>query len=207
MNIEPESRVQFVTYDKQPSIRVVEAVAALEGVEQEELPPLQETVDVDALDTVYSTETEAPLSTSVLYNGYQILIRSTGTIWLQKITASRPERTPSPRSTLVLAPTGSTADTTTCRDLSVTAHHEHAPLLRVLLSTGDDRTHSCETADAHHPSRIDIISCVDDFTVETPSTDVRGPLKRRFISNRSLGSLISARSEFESANDYRYSAL
>lgn len=68
------------TYDSQPSIRVVDAVAWAKGVEPVELQPLSHVVDPAALDTVL----ECPeLTASSPYEGYAVEITGDGDITLE----------------------------------------------------------------------------------------------------------------------------
>lgn len=61
-----------------PSTNVVLSVAALEGVRPTHLPPLAETVDPDALDSVFSRSTDAAGTVSFRYAGYDVTAHAEG---------------------------------------------------------------------------------------------------------------------------------
>lgn len=67
--------------DDFPLEAVLSAVAEREGVEREDLPPLQDSVDVDSLEHVLNELTdEVPGEVSFEYCGYTVSIRADGTI-------------------------------------------------------------------------------------------------------------------------------
>lgn len=58
------------------STAVIEAIARLTGEEPTQMPPVQTTVDLDALDTLTRSETSDGVLISFVYEGYDITIRS-----------------------------------------------------------------------------------------------------------------------------------
>lgn len=70
-----------------PSIRIVEQVADVKGVSINELAPLYETVDTDALDLLFRVESDRETEVGhvqLLYEGYTITVSSTGNIEFAK---------------------------------------------------------------------------------------------------------------------------
>lgn len=66
-----------------PSVRIAEQIADVKGVSTDELDPLYETVDTDALDLLFRTasDREAEIGhVQFLYEGYTITVSSTGNI-------------------------------------------------------------------------------------------------------------------------------
>lgn len=58
-------------------------VAEEEGVDEIDLPPLQGTVDVDALETLVSAADYDSLTVTFRYCGYQVSVRSDGDVTVE----------------------------------------------------------------------------------------------------------------------------
>lgn len=90
------SRVETRQTSAAPSIAVVEAVAAREGVDPVELDrPLNDVLDPDALDRLvrsYDAQPGAsPFEVSFTYYGYSVTVSSSGTV---RVDGSDTTRTP-----------------------------------------------------------------------------------------------------------------
>lgn len=72
--------------------KIINAVAEREGVDPDELPPLYETIDMDALNTIFDPETERPFPARVdfVYNGYEVIVYSDDTVMLTPISEQSP---------------------------------------------------------------------------------------------------------------------
>jgi hypothetical protein len=85
-----ESGIYRTTYDQGrvgPTVRVLEAVAAIRNTEPTELAPLDEYVEPDALDTVFEpTRAKAGThgSLSFAYEGLHVVVHSDGEIELRE---------------------------------------------------------------------------------------------------------------------------
>lgn len=63
-----------------PSARVIESVAEAAGVPPEDLsPPLYETIDPDALDSLV-TSTSTDVAVSFEFNGYDVEVNANGSV-------------------------------------------------------------------------------------------------------------------------------
>lgn len=75
LDVQPDGR--------SPAEAVVEAISNLEGVEPTDLPPIYESVDVDALDRVVEHRRDHPSSTvgvCFTYYGWNVFLRGDGRI-------------------------------------------------------------------------------------------------------------------------------
>jgi hypothetical protein len=70
--------------DKSPVFAVLNAVAAKEGVSVVNLPPINKSVDPDALETLV-TETKSSVRIEFQYLEYQVTITATGDIEIDEI--------------------------------------------------------------------------------------------------------------------------
>lgn len=68
---------------ERPSVAIVEAVAVATNRRPTELPPLQRTVDLDAVDALLTDGTGALLHISFRYEEMDITVRADGTIEVQ----------------------------------------------------------------------------------------------------------------------------
>lgn len=66
-----------------PAARVTTAVANLEDTDPQELPRLDETIDPDALNRLFRTETPTS-SVTFMYHGYEILVHGDRRITILK---------------------------------------------------------------------------------------------------------------------------
>ncbi|WP_126662714.1 HalOD1 output domain-containing protein [Haloterrigena salifodinae] len=68
----------------QPSLAIIERVAALDGTDPLSLPPLYDAVDPDALDSLFqSSSTDGPQTTGAVqftYYGYDVRVDADGDI-------------------------------------------------------------------------------------------------------------------------------
>jgi hypothetical protein len=73
------TRKQFDWDETPPSAAVTEYISAMTGREQTDFPPLYETVDPEALDSlVGASARSSPVSVSFEYVGHSITVRSDG---------------------------------------------------------------------------------------------------------------------------------
>ena len=67
-------------FEVSPTVAVLEAVAAVEGIQPWDLkPPLYDSLDSDALDSLLSTDS-VQLRLEFDYNGHTVVIESGGTV-------------------------------------------------------------------------------------------------------------------------------
>lgn len=66
--------------ERPPSVAVIEAVAAVTGNEPTNLPLLHESVNTDALESIFRPGVEEDVRLSFRYNGFDITVRSDGTV-------------------------------------------------------------------------------------------------------------------------------
>jgi hypothetical protein len=66
-----------------PSASIVETVATRKGVETTDLPPLQETIDHEILETLLQSSDDAQQYVWFQYYGYEIPVRADGSIRLE----------------------------------------------------------------------------------------------------------------------------
>lgn len=65
-----------------PSVAVIEAVAATTGLEPTEMPPLQRTVDVEALDDLLRSRPDSSVRLSFEYAGMRVTVVGDGGVEL-----------------------------------------------------------------------------------------------------------------------------
>lgn len=66
-----------------PAVSIVEAVAARDGVETTDLPPLQDAIDHEILETLLAAADDEPQQhVRFQYHGYEVTVRSDGAIRL-----------------------------------------------------------------------------------------------------------------------------
>lgn len=75
---------RFVAPKHPPSTAIVEAVLELEGKEPEEVTPLYDVLDPDALDSLFDERGErgASLCVSFVYEGYSVQVHDDGRVRL-----------------------------------------------------------------------------------------------------------------------------
>lgn len=85
---DPENLVYRARYERghdTPSLAVVEAIAAIEGVDPTEVDPLGRTIDMDALDAIVQPPVDdADVQVSFLVHGYQVTVSSDGRLDLRR---------------------------------------------------------------------------------------------------------------------------
>lgn len=77
------------TESDQPSLTIVEAVAAATDREMTDLPPLYDTIDADALDTLVNGESSS-VAVSFQYADTEVTVGGNGSIEIQ-VGGDRPE--------------------------------------------------------------------------------------------------------------------
>ena len=74
-----------------PSISVIQKVATLEGVDSMDLPPLYDSIDPEALDSLLEQRdghvTDETVSIEFTYNGYTVVVDSAGSIDVSETNA------------------------------------------------------------------------------------------------------------------------
>lgn len=82
-------RVEFARDEERPSTAVVEAVSAVSGRKQDDLDPLFDVVDPDALDSLFrptvSGGHRGDVEVSFTYHGYHVAVRSYGIIEIRSV--------------------------------------------------------------------------------------------------------------------------
>lgn len=68
-----------------PSVVIVEAVAEVTGEEPAEMPPLQRTIDMDALESLVGERGESSVRLSFEYVGTEVTVESGGTIEVSRL--------------------------------------------------------------------------------------------------------------------------
>lgn len=76
--MEKEIRCEETSHDS-PTELILETVAAFSNTPVEELPPLYETVDPDALEQLFGHDNTQALQVQFQYDGYLITLDSAGT--------------------------------------------------------------------------------------------------------------------------------
>jgi hypothetical protein len=164
-------------YDESPSAGVINAVAWCNGVDLTTLAPLQEVIDVDALDALMDSSQEAAVSVTFDYEGCTVQVTGDGTLTIRGSPHSTQVDPGQARTVLLLAPLESTHDATACNELLSALPSSPTRVLGVTFeSTSDDRLETWEF-DGDAPAHISIIT-VGDFTRSAAS---RGSEDRRPI--------------------------
>jgi len=82
--VEATSTVEMLANDvREPSVAVVEAVAAHEGVDPLDLPPLYDAVDPSALDTLFAPRPDGSVRDGQLsfrFAGYDVTVHTSGEV-------------------------------------------------------------------------------------------------------------------------------
>lgn len=68
-----------------PSVAIVETVAEVTGKEPAEMPPLQRTIDMDALESLVAERSESSIRLSFEYVGTAVTVESDGTIEVSRL--------------------------------------------------------------------------------------------------------------------------
>lgn len=83
--LEPDPLLRFEWADSDAaSTAVIEAVSSAAHEDATEMPPLYETLDPDALDTLFTSPNEdgTPRSVEFSYNGYRVAVDASGEGWV-----------------------------------------------------------------------------------------------------------------------------
>ena len=93
---EPSSRPTTATRERfdwkavQPSTAIVELVASITGREPDQLEPVYNTIDPDALDTlVIGSADPASVSLAFTINGYEVVVRDDGNVVVSTNSSSK----------------------------------------------------------------------------------------------------------------------
>ncbi|WP_336337489.1 HalOD1 output domain-containing protein [Haloarcula brevis] len=82
------TRKQFDWTETRPSAAVTEYISAMTGREQTDFPPLYETVDPEAVDSLVAPSDRAsPVSISFEYAGHAVTVRSDGELVVEAPSA------------------------------------------------------------------------------------------------------------------------
>ncbi|MFD1599214.1 DUF7504 family protein [Halobellus rarus] len=119
------------------STRVATTVAWLEGVEQTALTPLQDVIDVDALQEL-PTDAERPSVTAGFdYEGYRIDFNSDGTITVDGTPASTDGTIAPGTSVLCIGPAGDSTEYIEWPTYTIAGPTDHQAWLEVFAKDGD----------------------------------------------------------------------
>ena len=93
-------------YDERPSAAVINAVAWCNGTDPTTLTPLQEVLDVDALDTLLDAPQEAAVSITFDYEGWTVQVAGDGTLTIRGSPHSMQVKPGQATTVLLLSPLG-----------------------------------------------------------------------------------------------------
>lgn len=149
-------------YDGRPSAGVIDAVAWCNGTDPTTLTPLQEVIDVDALDALMDAPEEAAVSITFDYEGCTVQVTGDGTLNIRGTAHSMQVDPGQDRTVLLLAPLESTHDATACNELLSALPSTPTHVLGVTFeSPSEDQLDTWEF-DGDTPTQISIIT-VGDF--------------------------------------------
>lgn len=161
------------SYDDDLSLGVIKAVAWVKGVEPEQLEPLHEVVDPDALDALFNIgKNSAPIVT-FSYEGYDVQVDSDGHVVVQESPDSAHEKLDQPSNVLILDQTSDQCSDEVCADLLRVEPYTQENVLSVTYSSSQQgRRPAWNTHSDAKPADIGLIT-VGDFTrsSSTQSTD------------------------------------
>lgn len=162
-----------LTYDGHPSEGVVEAVAWVRGVEPTTLTPLQEVVDVDALNALFDSEKAESPSVTFEYEDCEVRIHDDGTLIVSAPAQSLRGALEQATNVLVLTP--SEVDDEACNEVFSATPSTQPPVLGVTFDPpGTDRLEAWDFEEPQ-PAEISLIT-VGDFTrssTSSPSASTR----------------------------------
>lgn len=72
-----------------PSMAIIEEVAAIDGTDPTELPPLYEVIDPEALDALVESASESEFEVEFPYSGHEVTVTGDGEIHIEQ---GRPEQ-------------------------------------------------------------------------------------------------------------------
>jgi len=155
-------------YGDSPSIGVIQAVAWFKGVEPTALTPLQDVIDVDALEALFNQQGETDLSVSFEYDECVVEVSNDGTITIQGASDAGSRELNQETNVLFLAPSSSHSEEEGCDDLLSAVPTSRANVLGVTYeSPGTNRLNTWEFEE-ETPARISLIN-VGDFTRSSAS--------------------------------------
>jgi hypothetical protein len=155
--------VQF-SYDADPSLGIVKAVAWIKGVEPTQLEPLHDVLDPDALDDVLSLEKDSARAVTFSYEGYDIHVDSHGHVVVRDSSGSIHEKLDQPSNVLVLERDRGHCSEEMCADLLRTEPYDQENVLSVTYSSSQrGRRPVWNRRSNQVPANIGLIT-VGDFT-------------------------------------------
>lgn len=93
-------RVEFSGGTDEPSTTVVEAVAAITGRKQDELDPLYDAVETDALDSIFGSgirSDEGDVVITFTYEGVDVVVRNSGVVEIERTDSETSSTAEGPR--------------------------------------------------------------------------------------------------------------
>lgn len=155
------------SYDNQPSVSVIEAVAWAKGVEPEELEPLHNAINPDALNTLVTDRKRSSPTVTFRYEAYDILVDAAGHIIIREVAESIYDRLDHPSNILVLENTANHHTNEACADLLRTKPPDQENLLSVTYaSSSTDRYFTWHAHSEGGPANLGLL-IVGDFTRST----------------------------------------
>jgi hypothetical protein len=164
-------------YDGRPSAGVINAVAWCNGADPTTLTPLQEVIDVDALDALMDAPDEGSVSITFDYEGCTVQVTGDGTLNIRGTAHSMQVDPEQARTVLLLAPLDSTHDATACNELLSALPSSPTHVLGVTFDSPSEEQLDTWEFDGDSTAQISIIT-VGDFTRSAAS---RGSEDRRPI--------------------------
>ena len=149
-------------YDGRPSAGVIDAVAWCNGADPTTLTPLQEVIDVDALDALMDAPQEAAVSITFDYEGCTVQVTGDGTLTVRGTAHSMQVDPEQARTVLLLAPLESTHDATACNELLSALPSTPTHVLGVTFESPNADHLDTWEIDGDTPTQISIIT-VGDF--------------------------------------------
>lgn len=163
-----ETNPPSFNYGDSPSAEVIRAIAWFKGVEPTALTPLQDVIDVDALNALFDQSEDADLSISFKYDGCVVKVTNDSTITVRGTSHSGSGELDQETNVLFLAPSGSHPEDEGCNDLLSAVPYNRANVLGVTYEPpGANRLNIWEFEE-ETPARISLIT-VGDFTRSSAS--------------------------------------
>jgi hypothetical protein len=170
-----ETNPPSFNYGDSPSTGVIRAVAWFKGVEPTALTPLQDVIDVDALNALFDKPEETDLSVSFEYDECVVEVTNDGTITIRGASDAGSRELDQETNVLFLAPSSSHSEEEGCDDLLSAVPTSRANVLGVTYeSQGTNRLNAWEFEE-ETPARISLIN-VGDFTRSSASRPSKNAL-------------------------------
>ena len=168
MPTDKQSTAHHFTYDvdenRDPSVSVIEAVAWIKGLQTEDLDPLDEAVDPNALDALFHPTKNGEPSVTFTYEGLEIQVDSEQHICIRGAADLIHGWLTEAANILLLAPTSHPHDDQACVDLLSVEPFDQANVLSVtFVPSAEDRLNVWQKHAGELPANTRIIS-VGDFT-------------------------------------------